>query len=729
MKIRNFIIPIILCCLFPNLFAISADKEDQQKAVFKNADQIFRPNPLWFWNNSKIDKIEAENQLTDFKEKCGYGGVSILPFGDKFSPEYLSEDYFDLYGDIIKKATTLQMKMWIYDEYGFPSGSAGAYNADSYSRFGEKYPEHTLKRLDKTEYRPTPGKNFITELSQSKLMAAIAMDTVTMQRINLKSFINNHQLIWNTPKGNWKIMIFTCEKGSDKIVDYLDPTAVRKFIAMTHEKYYKRFGKYFGNTLVGTFFDEPTLYRENGRCWTKDYNEKFEKKYGFSPDLLYPALWYDIGKETQSARNYLFGFRAELYATGYMKEVNDWSHKHGLLATGHQDNEEIINPVGTSADLMKCFKYLEVPGIDKIGGNRPAERFYKIISSAANNWNHSLVMSETYGDMGNISWEQIFSIAMDQYSKGINLLIPHAVWYDTEKVTFRPELSHRNPLYADSLKAFTDYLTRLNVLLQNDARTVNNVAVLYPIHTLQGEHYFDGPLGYYKGGVEIPDMDYIDLGVMLTDKLGRDFSYLHPDVLSEKCSVSGKSVRLNNSVHSGNYSYLVFPSCKTISTENLKKAVQFYKSGGIIVFTTQLPSKSAETGNDTFVQNTIKSLFSDCRNIGENGKISTNKKGGKVYYIPTITDRIFSQILNDRPDEIEFKGKPLRHIHKTSDKTDIYFFANPSAESITTEVILNDKKNTELWDPHTGTIERVPNKNTLRLVLEPYKSIFIVTKQ
>jgi hypothetical protein len=45
-------------------------------------------------------------------------------------------------------------------------------------------------------------------------------------------------------------------------------------------------------------------------------------------------------------------------------------------------------------------------------------------------------MSETYGAMpdfdkpGDLTWDDIWSIAMDQYSKGINMLIPHAVWYD-----------------------------------------------------------------------------------------------------------------------------------------------------------------------------------------------------------------------------------------------------------------------------------------------------------
>ena len=100
-----------------------------------------------------------------------------------------------------------------------------------------------------------------------------------------------------------------------------------------------------------------------------------------------------------------YPFRAELYAKAFPKIIQEWSSRHGIAATGHQDQEEVVNPVSVSGDLMKCFKYQDIPGVDRIGGNRPAERFYKVISSAAYNWDKGLVMSETYGAMGDISWE------------------------------------------------------------------------------------------------------------------------------------------------------------------------------------------------------------------------------------------------------------------------------------------------------------------------------------
>ena len=63
-------------------------------------------------------------------------------------------------------------------------------------------------------------------------------------------------------------------------------------------------------------------------------------------------------------------------------------------------------------------------------------------------------------------------------------------------------------------------MARLNVMLQNDAAHVADIAVLYPIATLQGSHHLDGPLGFYQGGVAVPEADYVDVGELLAVTAG-----------------------------------------------------------------------------------------------------------------------------------------------------------------------------------------------------------------
>lgn len=722
-----------LLCLFFCVTAVA-----QEPSEFKTPPTKFRPDPLWFWNNTDITKEGIDAQMPGFLEKCGYGGLAILPFGPNLTPKYLTEEYFERYKYAVEKAAELGLTLSLYDEYGFPSGSGGAINADGVPRFRNRFPNLTMKRLDKIEEETRGGATYVSPVSKTgQLMAAVAMNADTKERIDLSGNITEETIVWKVPEGNWKIMQFVCVADDDPNMDYLSEEAAKAYISMTHEAYYKRMPEYFGKTITSTFFDEPTLYRAQARCWTPTFNETYIKKYGSSPALYYPALWYDIGPETQAARNALFGLRAELYAAAYPKAVSEWSKAHGIVATGHQDNEEIENPVGTSADLMKCFKYQDVPGIDKIGGDRPAEKFYKIVSSAAYNWDHSLVMSETYGAMGNIPWDTLYNVAMDQYSKGINMLIPHAVWFNDRDVTFEPELSHRNRLYNQGLYEFNTFLARLNMLLRNDDRFVTDVAMLYPIETMQGEHYFDGPLGAYAGGVKIPDMDYVQISQQLTNELGRDFQFLHPEVLQDACRVDKNGLTLANTKQYNTFRTLIVPSSKTISVANLAKILTFFEAGGQVIFTTQLPVKSTEPNADAQVVALMDKLLPE--KLRSSGEPHTNPAGGRVVFLAKPGADALRNALA-RPSEtfdVEFPEGivPMRYIHKERAGKDIYYFANLNGKAFDSAVALRGKKRYELWNPHTGEVTALQPEyakkgkdrvSLVRLRVEPSQSVFLV---
>jgi hypothetical protein len=580
------------------------------KSDFVNPPLKFRSRPLWFWNNTAVTAAGVEAELQGNRDRSGYGGLAPLPFGAKFTPKYLSEEYFDLYGVAVNKARELGMFLTIYDEYGFPSGSGGAGNGDGIPRFKNKYPDATLRRLDKHEDTVTGPASYSKPLPSGTLMSLVAMNTVTKERVDLTGKVSGGAISWRVPSGTWKIMTFVCVLDGDPNVDYLDPNQVAKYIRLVYQPYYDRFAKDFGATISGAFYDEPTLYRAQGRVWTDAFNAKFQAAHGFSPTRYYPALWYDIGPETQAARNYLFGFRSELYAIGYMKTVQDWCIAHGRIPLlGHQDQENVKNPVGVSGDLMKSCRYQDVPGIDKIGWDNDPEAYYKIVSSVAYNWDKAQVMTETYGAMGNLSWDQLYSIVMEQYAKGINNFVQHGVWYNLSNITYLPELSHRNPRYADGLAAYNTYIGRLNVLLQDSGRHVADIAVLYPISTLQAGYHFDGPLSPYSGGVNIPEADYVYLGELLATRVCRDFTFLHPDALDERCSVKGDLLKLNNKINREEYKVFILPGHRTIRWSNLKKIKQFYDNGGRVIATGQLPCKSAEFGHDADVVAAIKAMF------------------------------------------------------------------------------------------------------------------------
>lgn len=734
MKLRHLNLHL---CGLGLLFTLTTQAATPSPENFKNPPATYRPHTLWFWNNTPVTREGIDEQIIGLHDDSGYGGIGILPFGTEFTPKYLSDEYFDLYVYAVRKAAEQGLKVTLYDEYGFPSGSAGAINGDNTPRFMERYPDLTIKRLDKIEREVSNGETYCESLpKEGKLMGVVAMNIDTKERIDLSAKISGDTLRWTAPQGSWKVMQFVCVTDGDPNMDYLNPAAAQAFIDMIHEAYYKRMPDAFGPVITHTFYDEVTIYRAQGRVWTPRFNEIYEERYGSNPILFYPALWYDIGPETQAARNALFTLRSDLYAEAYPQAITRWSREHKTIATGHQDNEEIVNPVGTSGDLMKCFRYLEMPGIDKIGTTRPtitrpAEKFYKIVASAAYNWDHSLVMAETYGLMGDLSMDSLRSVAIDQFIKGVNWFIPHAAWYNDKKVTFKPELSARNPHYADSLYDFTTFLARLQYMLQNDARFVTDVAVLYPIHTMQGDHYFDGPIRPYEGGVKIPYLDYVQVGEILSNEICRDYQWLHPEVLAANCTVDKTGLKLNNKIQYNTFQTLIIPASKTISTKTLEQALALFQNGGKVIFTSLLPTQSTEIGQDARIAELMAALLPQGTNR------NTNNAGGEVLFVSHPDAASLTEALqSETPTDITFEpGKPLRYIHKERDGKALYYLANFSPAPYNAPITLRGKLRLEAWNPHTG--ERTPIKTTYQrqgnmttthfdLALQGRESIFIV---
>lgn len=417
------------------------------------------------------------------------------------------------------------------------------------------------------------------------------------------------RIVYDVPEGNWKIMAFATVKDGDDLVDFLSADAVDNFIEITHQKYYDTFPEYFGTVIDSAFYDEPPLYRAQGRTWTGEFNKMFEEENGFNPITLYPSLWYDMGDATASARNALLSFRAELFARNYIGNMNDWCNEHGIQLTGHMDQEENVNPVTSDGDLMKCFKYQDIPGVDEISSYDRARKAYKVVSSSANNWDKGLVMTETYGAMGEgMGIPVMYKDIMNQFAKGINFVVPHAIWHNNQaNVQAPPELSWRSAQYGPELANYNNFIGRTSGLLQN-GRHVADIGVLYPIDTLQAGFVFDvgNP---YTGNITPEEADYMEVGDLLSATLRKDFTFLHPEVIQERCTVEGDTFKLNNEVNYENYKVIILPGSKTISWEVLQKVRAFYDNGGKVISTTQLPYMSTEPGHDQDVIDTIKYMF------------------------------------------------------------------------------------------------------------------------
>lgn len=239
----------------------------------------------------------------------------------------------------------------------------------------------------------------------------------------------------------------------------------------------------------------------------------------------------------------------------------------------------------------------------------------------------------------------------------------------------------------------------------------------------------------------MPEADYVDVGELLIAKAGRDFTFLHPEVLDENCSILENELVLENKIHPERFSVLILPGHKTIKWSNLKKIKEFYDRGGRVIATGLLPSKSAEFGHDQDVVQIIEAMFEDKNRTASNDfAANTNAAGGLAIHLNNLDAGTLTKALDAAGDvyDVEFEGGDvLRYIHKIKDGAHIYFFANIGETPADTEVRLRGLMEIEAWDPHTGRaghIEYTYEKQDLHditrinLTLPPTKSVFLIGK-
>lgn len=692
------------------------------------------------------------------------------------SASYLNEEWFRVYKIALEESARLGFPMRIiYDEMQFPSGYAGG-------KFRQKYPDLIGKSLDMLE-KDVTGPTQVTLEAPSKnvtFLGAVRMNLGTLERVDISDQGSAPgTLNAQVPAGKWKVMLFYLDPSANArgLVDYLDAKAVQGLIDVMYQPYYDHLKEFFGTMIKMTFYDEPGLQHPEfkGRAWTASFNPEFQKKYGYSPMKDYPALWYDIGPDTQAARNALFGFRAEMYAENFVGQIAKWCAAHGVKMTGHMDQEEAVNPVSTQGDLMKIFKHQQMPAHDDIFWVGRSIHTYKVVTSSAFNWDKPIAVAETYAayQPPYQNTASAYRTAMDQHALGISFQVGNYPFRDDPQAQ----------------QDFGVYLGRIQYLLQH-GRHVADIGVVYPIAALQGAYRFAQPVRafnarggqananfYYalEGGIASPEIDYLDLGEMLFRGFKMDYTFLHPEIIDERCVVQGNKLVLNNQENREEFRVIILPGGDTINLTVAKKLQAFYRAGGKIIATSKLPTKSAELGKD----NEIRAIMDELFGLPERGPMTAelrsntdlfkiwfshpNEAGGVAMFLPRLDETMMADALkvtDPTPDVAYYSAGqnnqivrtppvfPLKtfrdydgnlsYIHKIKDGRDIYFFANSTNNPVNTQVALRGEKKLSLWNPHTGersTVEtQVTNTQggeavtTIQLTLDPIKSVFFVTE-
>lgn len=424
-------------------------------------DKEYTPIPFWFLNGN-LEEEELERQLTDFAAHGVYGVVLHPRIGLPRRIQYLEESFFHYIRVAVKKAAELEMKVVLYDEAMYPSGSACG-------KVVEGHPELASE-----------GIVCVTEVKAGDEVLAQTEKGMLVVR---KSGGTLRGIHWGEDDG---------EPFVPASADILNPEAVQRFISLTHEAYYRELKSYFGSTIIGFFTDEPSILGRNTEQgmfpWTHGFAKIFTEAGGTLENLT--ALFSgDKNRDTELYEQLLL----DREGTVYYGELSKWCESHGISLMGHPHQ----------SDDIEVQRYFHVPGQDVVlrwiapetgGVTGMDSTMCKCSADAARLMGRKRNSNECFGACnkennpwwfsgGDMKWYLDWMAV-----RGVNLFMPHAYYYSIlgRRKDERPPDVGPNSIWWKYYEKWAVYMRRLS-LLMTECRMYTPVAVLCSNRDLKAE--------------------------------------------------------------------------------------------------------------------------------------------------------------------------------------------------------------------------------------------------
>jgi hypothetical protein len=530
----------------------------------KEIPKEFTLIPFWFWND-ELDERELLRQIDDFEKHGVYGFVIHPRVGLPRDTGWMSEKLLGFMHVAIDEAERRGMKVILYDEGMYPSGSSSG-------QVVAADPSLACRCLA------------IGDESQGEVVARVKRangQTVTIVNRKADSVI----------RGLHYIDEAKATEDLPPAGDILNPKTAAKVIALVYDKFYQHFGGHFGKTIIGCFTDEPNplgrLREKNVKAGTTGIVQYVSEKlgYDFTPHL--PALWFDDEPDAAKHRAaYDWAIHRRLEET-WFRPLSQWCDAHGVALCGHPDR-------GDEIGVQKLFQY---PGQDLVWrwvlpdhptaleGRESTQG--KCSSSAMIHLGRRRNSNEFCGAYGSeTTWDEFIWLANWCLVRGVNLLIPHAFYYSVRgprKDERPPQVGGVGCSWWDQFKPFADHCRRLS-WLNTDSQHVCRVAIMAPpdacpwraakvcfenqidFNYLCVDHLGHVPIRYDAYIID-GEIENMPAELQPTFRYDRDeaklLAFLRERAASDvKLDAPAKGLRVRHVIKEGEHFYMLFNECR-----------------------------------------------------------------------------------------------------------------------------------------------------------------------
>lgn len=502
---------------------------------------------FWSWND-KIDTSMFDAQLSEMKEQ-GIDGCFIHARSG-LEIEYMGEDWMAAIEKSVFSATKYGIDIWLYDEYGWPSGDA----AGKVQTLGREYLGKFLR--------------FSTSLNDEVRDGFIAA-----YRKNGSEYILCDE--------NDAADLYAYYIVNDS-VDRMYEDSGNAFVRFTHEKYRARLGKYFGKGIKGIFFDEPQISFKwpevDDLAWSDSLLDGY--KALFDKDLR-EDLW-ELSCLRRPSK-LLYGYLTacgKLFRENFMLPMQKWCHENSMSLIGHFCMEESLSTsLRLCGSVMRNYAELDIPGIDFLGNRSPSPLLGKQLGSIANQFDKKAIMCEAFGAAGwSATTGDYLRIWRQLAVRGVNMPCLHlyANSIEGDRKFDYPAFFSPQSIWFDKCDALLNEIKSIDSFISN-GKEKNDVLVLSPMYATAAYGLEDienrKTATSYRNLLEL--LDEIQILYDIGDE----------DILAEYGSVEGSRLYINDCV----YALIVLPEMKNIKSTTLNLLSEYVKNGGKLFFVGEYP--------------------------------------------------------------------------------------------------------------------------------------------
>ena len=620
--------------LFVCLSFISSAIADDQGGIV--SAETFENPP----NEYRITQYQLTPQTLEKYPQYGIGGTLAF-FYSVLYPECRRQNYKlgengpAIIGELVDSALAIDYKVWLADDWDYPSGMAGG-------RVVAENPDWEVKSLTMLKI-PGMGESAIDYALPEDLHDIVhaALFPVNEGKADLKSgqsvAADKRQISATGLKGAWQLRVFaryvrdTDTQGQSTMAqfghagrypDLMNREAMARFIANMHEPILAQITDP-ARQVEGFYANEPNLMQTHWKSkpdapyacapWNDELPALFKKMHGYDLYSVLPFLFEGDKDEARRARLHYRQAVSELLTDSFSRQIREWCNAQGIKSSGHfLLNQYLSMHAQGYGDMMKFVSEFDVPALD-IPIPNPDQfmdfayqqtRFFSSVASWKERDTVIMLLDPIIGGYGRTRLSPdlpllINSVNMASFH-GATLFtsyLPLDARDDEDAAGRRTVAKGYTP---EEFRFLNEYTGRLTQVLRG-ARREAGVGLYYPIAMFQADLL--GSARFWPHIVDLYEKRQNDWDKTEKALLDGDIEYMivHPEAVAEAQIVDGQM-----KIGYGSYHTLVMPQLDFIPIEVARQLKRFEQSGGKVLWIDEVPRGAEHVKNDPDVKKALQ---------------------------------------------------------------------------------------------------------------------------